>query len=114
MIPAHWRPHRRTRDDELVGYLVGEGDAVVPVTVFGYPLAEPGRAAEAEGLLEADGLSVLADPWYLRLDDGETIRVRIREVDAERLTVVIDDFGAGGNLNDAFVLAVPEAGRLSR
>ncbi|MET0692607.1 MAG: hypothetical protein ABWY56_01675 [Propionibacteriaceae bacterium] len=114
MIPVHWTPHRRARDEELVGYLVPRGDAVVPVTLFGYPLGEPGEAGAAKALLEAVGLSVLADPWELELADGERVRVRIREVSADRLVVFTDDFGFGGNLQDAFVLEVPEPGRLTR
>ncbi len=114
MIPSHWTPYRRRRDEELVGYLVEDGDAVVPVTLFGYPLAEAGEAADAKALLETTGLSVLAEPWRLELEDGETIRVQIREVSPDRVVVVTDDFGYGGNLSDSWVLDVPETGRLSR
>ena len=114
MIPEHWTPHRRARDEELVGYLVPRGDAVVPVTLFGYPLAEPGEVGEAKALLESVGLSVLADPWQLEQADGERIRVMIREVSPDRVVVISDDFGAGANLDDVIVLAVPETGRLSR
>ncbi|HYP45119.1 MAG TPA: hypothetical protein VEQ66_07990 [Propionibacteriaceae bacterium] len=114
MIPSTWTPCRRTGDDELVGYLVPQGDAVVPVTLFGYPLAEATDAALARSLLESSGLSCLAEPWLLRGDDGETVRVRIREAGADRLVVIPDDFGAGGPIADAIVLGVPESGRLTR
>lgn len=114
MIPAHWTPHHRERDDELVGYLVPDDGAVVPVTLFGYPLGQPGEAVEAAAVLESIGLSVLADPWHLDLGDGETLRVRIREVSPERLVVMADDFGFGGAITDAYVLEVPEPGRLTR
>jgi hypothetical protein len=114
MIPPSWTPHYRSRDEELVGYLVPSGDAVVPVTLFGFALAGPGDVDDATALLETVGLSVLADPWELELSDGQRIRVKIREVSADRLVVYADDFGFGGNLNDAFVLEVPETGRLTR
>jgi hypothetical protein len=48
------------------------------------------------------------------LPDGENIRVKIREVSADRVVVVADDFGYGGDLGEAFVLEVPELGRLRR
>ena len=114
MIPSDWVPHRRKRDDELVGYLVPQGDAVVPVTLFGYPLAGPQAAEDAEALLEATGLSVLADPWWLEQEQGEPTRVRIREVSPDRVVVVDDAFGAGGNLAGSWALDVPESRRLHR
>lgn len=97
-----------------MGYLVPQGDQVVPVTLFGYPLAEAADPELARSLLESSGLSCLAEPWLLRLDDGETIRVRIREAGADRLVVIPDDFGVGGPMSGAVVLDVPEPGRLVR
>lgn len=115
MIPEHWTPYRRPRDGELVGYLVPAGDAVVPVTLFGYPLGAPTDEAAAESVLEATGLSVLADPWYLDRGDGESVRVRIREVSPDRLVVIQDDFGVGAvAVTGSFVLEVPEQGQLTR
>lgn len=114
MIPPHWVPHRRPRDDELVGYLVPQGAAVVPVTLFGYPLAKAGDPVAARELLESTGLSVLADPWRLELANGERIRVNVHEVSPDRVVVLADDFGYGGNLGDSWVLDVPEIGRLTR
>jgi hypothetical protein len=114
MIPVDWTPHRRASDDELVGYLVPRGDQVVPVTLFGHPLAGPGDVSEAAALLDSTGLSVLADPWRLQLADGDTIRVRIHEVRPDRVVVVADDFGYGGDLGDSFVLDVPSGDQLTR
>ncbi len=114
MIPQEWVPHRREQDDELVGYLVQQGPAVVPVTLFGHPLADAGDVEAAREVLESTGLRALADPWWLQLEDGENIRVRIREVTPDRVLVVVDDFGYDGDLNDSWELEVPEPGRLSR
>jgi hypothetical protein len=114
MIPPEWISHRRLRDQELVGYLVPRDAAMVPVTLFGYPLAGPVDVAEAKRLLDTIGLAVLADSWQLELADGASIRVKIREVSTDRLVVVSDDFGYGGNMADAIMLEVPEPGRLSR
>jgi hypothetical protein len=114
MIPQEWRPYRRASDEELVGYLVPQGDDVLPVTLFGYPLGTATDAADARRVLETTGLSVLAEPWQLTLPDGENIRVRIREVSPDQVVVFADDFGYGGDLGEAFVLEVPELGRLRR
>jgi hypothetical protein len=114
MIPQHWRPYRRSSDEELVGYLVPQGDALLPVNLFGYPVGEAGGADEAEALLESAGLGALAEPWWLELEDGGSIRVRIREVSADRLVVMPDDFGVGGPVAGSIVLDVPEPGRLRR
>lgn len=118
MIPSHWTPYRRPADRELVGYLVpshaAAGQDWVPVTLFGYPLGEPAEREDAERVLAAYGLSCLAEPWELARPEGEPIRVKIREVTAEQLVVVVDDFGYGGDLNDVLVLQVPEPGRLTR
>jgi hypothetical protein len=114
MIPQEWQPHRRPSDEELVGYLVPQDDGVLPVTLFGYPLGAASDDVVARRVLDTTGLSVLAEPWQLTLADGETIRVRIREVSADHLVVFADDFGFGGNLAEAYVLEVPELGRLRR
>lgn len=48
-------------------------------------------------LLEEVGLSSLAEPWWLRTDDGGRIRVKIYEATPNHVTVVLDDFTAGGD-----------------
>ena len=52
--------------------------------------------------------------WHLTMEDGETVRVKIHEVTPDRVVVFADDFGFGGDLNDSWVLEVPERGRLTR
>lgn len=112
MIPPRWIPYRRPTDDELVGYLVPDGEDMVPVTLFGYPLSGSEERVDAEQRLAVSGLSCLADHWELAQPDGSAIRVKIREITPDRLVVTVDDFGAGGTMNDAVVLEVPETGRL--
>jgi predicted ABC-type transport system involved in lysophospholipase L1 biosynthesis ATPase subunit len=114
MIPTDWVPYRREHDDELVGYLARQDGGVVPMTLFGYPMAAAGSAEEAQEMLESTGLSVLADHWWLQLEEGGSVRVAICEVTPERVVVMADDFGYGGDMNDAWTLHVPESGRLSR
>ena len=96
MIPQHWQPHYRDQDDELTGYLVpgAEPGTVVPVTLFGYPLAEAGDEDDAADVLDARGLSVLADRWYLHADGADPVRVSIVEVTPQRVVVQGFDYGA--------------------
>jgi hypothetical protein len=118
MIPTDWTSHRRESDDELVGYLVPAADGtVVPVTLFGYPLAAAGDEVDARAVLDAEGMACLAEYWWLAggLDgSGEPIRVKIYEVTPAQVSVLVDDFGAGGDLGERVELPVPETGRLSR
>jgi hypothetical protein len=44
--------------------------------------------------LEERGIGYLADPYELRLDTGEWLRVRITEVSTTGITVKKDDCGA--------------------
>lgn len=115
MIPSTWIAHRRT-DGELVGYLVehdDDADRYQPVNVFGVPLGEPAEIVAAMDLLEEVGLAHLAEPWWLRTDDGGRIRVKISETTPEQVTVVLDDFTAGADLGTRTTLLVPVGDRLT-
>lgn len=121
MIPQTWVPYHRDEDGELVGYLVPTGDArVTPLTVFGHPLAGAGDIEDAERVLEAVGLSYLADRWMLTLPadssrtDTARVAVQIVEATPTRLVVQSVDFGFEGDYGTRFELEVPDTGRLSR
>jgi hypothetical protein len=60
---------RRPDDGETVGYLVPDGDLVVPLTLVGTPLGAPGTEADATALLVARGLRALDRRWWCRLPD---------------------------------------------
>lgn len=114
MIPTDWRAHRREEDGELVGYLRPEGDLVVPVTVFGYPLAEPSPEEEAAEHLDRYGLTYLADRWTLDTDDGPA-SMQIVEAAPDRLRLKSIDFGdAPLPYGTVVVLDVPVDGQLRR
>jgi hypothetical protein len=68
-VPTHWKPRYRPDDEELVGYLADDGSLVIPMTVFGSPLAGACHEEDAVALLDGEGLASLADQWRL-LDDG--------------------------------------------
>lgn len=99
-IPAHWQPRYRPDDDELVGYLVPEGDLVIPVTLFGAPLAQASDEFDAAAVLDAEGLACLADQWLLAApgagpgDTNEAVAVAVAEAAPDRLVLRVVDFGS--------------------
>lgn len=114
MIPTDWMPYHRDADSELLGYLVPAGDECVPVTIFGYVLAEASDAMDAQAVLDAVGLSYLADRWRLTLEDGQSIQVLLAEASPERLVVTNADYGYLGDIGHRLVLPVPTGDRLVR
>lgn len=99
MIPAGWTPHRRPGDRELIGWLAPDGDDVVPMSLLGVPLGEPTDWISAERVLEDAGLRWLAEPLWLREDDGTRRRVVLLEIDAERVVL--------GDADSALVVGRP-------
>lgn len=94
MIGADWIEHRRGRDGERVGWMVPTGDLFIVVDLLGRERTEPLEWLEAEETLDELGIGYLADPYDLRLDSGEWMRVRITEVTTTGITVKKDDWGA--------------------
>lgn len=110
MIPQNWLAYQRAEDNEILGYLKPTEDAalVVPVTLFGYPLSEPINEGSAQDILEATGLSYLAEPWLLTTDQHpEPMKVQIVEASPERVVVKGADYGAMEWFNFSFFLEVP-------
>jgi len=70
---------------------VGEG--YVAIDLLGRPRTDVVDWMLAEETLDALGLSYLADPHELRLDDGTWLRVRIAEVSSAAIRVKKDDWG---------------------
>lgn len=101
-----WIGHRRPGDDELVGFLVPVDDGYLPVTVFGYVLGDPADFDDAAGLLEAVGMSYLAERWWLRRGEG-WIAVQIVEAGPARVVVSSVDFGDEGEYGRRFPLEAP-------
>ena len=112
MIPNSWIPHYRASDGELVGYLDGADLDVMPRTLFGYPLADPGSVAEAVQVLETRGLSCLSERWELMLDSGERVPVLIMSAYADAVVVVETEYGYFGPDSPRHTLAAPTGDRL--
>jgi hypothetical protein len=111
VIPADWEPYQRD-DGEVIGFLaVEDDDLVVPVNLVGHPIGDAMDRLEAEELLDAAGLSYLAEPWVLRHDDGSEQRVVIVEVDADHVVVTDAQFalvvGRPADMVDRVTLSVP-------
>jgi hypothetical protein len=108
VIPQDWRPHRRDEDGELLGYLRPIDDRFEPVTLFGHPLAEAADEHEAAAVLDAVGLSYLADRWLLTLPDrAEPIAVQVVEADPDNVRVKNVDFSYEGDTGELFTLPAP-------
>lgn len=111
MIPSSWETYHRNDDGELIGYLSAEHDGLVPRTLLGTPLDGPLDRFGAEQTLEDAGLSYLADPWILALDDGSQRRVLLVEVDAERAVLAGAEFaqvvGAPRDGGDRIEVSLP-------
>jgi hypothetical protein len=69
VITTEWDVVLRPDDGETVGYLMPEGDLVVPLTLVGTPLGAAQTHAEATALLLARGLGALDGRWWCRLPD---------------------------------------------
>lgn len=70
-----------------------ESDGFVAIDLLGRRRTEVVDWMRAEEVLEALGLSYLADPYELRLDDGSWLRVRIAEVSSSAIRVKKEDWG---------------------
>ncbi len=110
---SEWIEHRRGHDDELLGFLVPSGGWFTPVTVFGYPIAEPTDREDAEGSLDRLGLSYLAERWELAREDQAPIQVEIVEASPQRVVVKNVDFGSKLDYGTRFTLSAPVDGRLT-
>ena len=93
MVPQGWIPYRRPEDDELVGYLAEDPGGTVPLTLFGVALGPPSSPEQAEEVLRNRGLSCLAEPWVLRQEDGEEVRVALVAAYPDRVLVVPAPYG---------------------
>jgi hypothetical protein len=90
---ADWIEHRRGMDGERLGWMAPAGEDYIVIDLLGRPRTEPGDWLTAEEVLDDLGIGYLADPYELRLESGEWLRVRITEVSTEGIRVKKDDWG---------------------
>jgi len=80
--------HLRSEDGEHVGYIeITEDDAFVPYDLLRRRRGEPMDLDEAEAVLDAIGLRMLAEDWLLLVPEEGEVPVRIQEVTREAVTV---------------------------
>ncbi|MFE5776748.1 serine/threonine protein phosphatase [Brachybacterium sp. NPDC056505] len=79
--------HLRAEDGEHVGYMEMTADGgFVPYDLLWQRRGESMDLDEAEAVLDGIGLRLLAEDWLLQEEAGWT-RVRIREIDRDRVVV---------------------------
>ena len=104
MIPDDWTPHRRD-DGELLGWIRSASihlgaDHWIAVDLLGREASDALDWLDAEAVLDARGLSWLAEIWMLERPDEGPLRVKLVEVspphgaDEGRVVIQTDDFGA--------------------
>jgi hypothetical protein len=92
-MPENWIEHRRGLDGERVGWKKPVGDGFVAIDLLGREKTGVVDWFSAEETLDDLGIGYLADPYELRLDSGEWLRVRMAEVSAQEIRVKKDDWG---------------------
>lgn len=90
-VPEHWIEHRRG-DNELVGWIVVEGDDFATVDLLGR-ISEPTDWFHAEQHLNELGIGYLASPYAFKTDQGDWVRVKLLEVSTEGIKMMGEDFG---------------------
>lgn len=92
-MEADWIEHRRSGDGERLGWMEPVGDGFIAIDLLGRRRTAAVDWMLAEEALDDLGLTYLADPHELRLDDGSWLRVRISEVSPHAICVKKDDWG---------------------
>lgn len=92
-MSTDWIAHRRGIDGELLGWMRPVGDGFVAIDLLGRERTSVVDWLAAEETLDELGIGYLADPYELRLESGEWLRVRLAEVSASEIRVKKDDWG---------------------
>jgi hypothetical protein len=92
-MSQNWIEHRRGLDGERLGWMKPVGDGFVVIDLLGRERTGILDWLDAEEALDDLGIGYLADPYELRLDNGQWLRVRMAEVSAQEIRVKRDDWG---------------------
>ena len=101
-MSENWIEHRRGRDGELLGWMRPVEAGFVAIDLLGRERTGVVDWLDAEETLDELGIGYLADPYELRLDNGDWLRVRLVEVSAGRVRLKEDDGGAVGGPAPSF------------
>ncbi len=91
-METDWIEHRRGDDGERVGWMKPVDEGFVAIDLLGRRRTGIVDWLSAEETLDEIGISYLADPHELRLDDGAWLRVRIAEVSPAEIRLKKDDW----------------------
>ena len=92
-MDENWIEYRRD-DGQRIGWIRMVGERCIAVDMLGREITGEVNWLEAEESLDERGISFLAEPWSLELDNGSEVRVRITEASPEGIRVTEDEFGA--------------------
>ncbi len=107
-----WIEHRRGPDGELLGWMNPVGDGFVAIDLLGREKTGIVEWLVAEETLDDLGIGYLADPFELRLESGQWLRVRLVEVSAHEIRVKKDDWGDMTAPQLFYSLPIPAPDRL--
>ncbi|MDO5068552.1 MAG: hypothetical protein Q4D96_14845 [Propionibacteriaceae bacterium] len=109
MIDDTTFPHIRRSDGEHVGYLrMTEDNGFVPIDLMWNEVGGPQDLTDAELILDELGLRYLAEDWLLDVEDHpEPVKVRIREITSNQITVASVDYGYSADIGTSFELPNP-------
>jgi hypothetical protein len=106
-MATDWIEHRRGRDGELLGWMKPVGDGFVAMDLLGREKSIVVDWLDAEEMLDELGIGYLADPYELRLDSGDWLRVRLVEVTGHQIRLKKDDWGAIDAPQVFYTLPIP-------
>jgi hypothetical protein len=92
-MSTNWIEHRRGPDGVLLGWMNPVGDGFVAIDLLGREKTGIVEWLVAEKTLDDLGIGYLADPFELRLESGQWLRVRLVEVSAHEIRAKKDDWG---------------------
>lgn len=111
-MPDSWIEHRRGLDGEILGWMNPVGDGFVAVDLLGREVTGVVEWLDAEEALNDLGIGYLADPFELRLETGQWLRVRLAEVSAREIRVQKDDWSDQSAPQVYYTLPFPSLERL--
>lgn len=91
-IPKNWIEHRRDGDNELLGWIVPEGEGFSTIDLLGRQ-QKPTDWVSAERRLEGQGIGYLSEVYAYWISPNKWIRVRLIEVSTGGIMIMEDNYG---------------------
>lgn len=110
-VPDSWIEHRRG-DRERLGWMMPAGEGFVVFDLLGRRISDELDWLDAEELLDSLGMGYLADPYELKLEGGQWLRVRLVEVSTDGIRAKREDWGDMTAPGREFTVSFPPADSL--